>query len=656
MLMLLVPVVGQAAPCPWVVSPQASQQLYDNLRALPAADCALDDQTVQQGVVAEVWKRGELAVPLHWSPRACVSGEDGRLAPVDLPAFAAKCPQTARQVQETSESVAFPAATKPVPRGKTQVLDAEYDLVLVTALLEVAALLGLLAWLGLAGRRALQLPVELRRDEKRWWQAGAALLLLALLLRFAVPPTLSNWYTTVLSQGATPKVDRYGSGHIAMQWLLRSVLPWGDRALFGANQVLGAAIVPLWLVVLRQRAFDLRTAVLAAGLLAVLPLHVRLTNSASEHVLAAFLWLAALATWQSAMRARARSAMGALGLLAAVLALLTALTRVDAAAPLAAIAGWTLLVDRCEQPLALSRRTMATLLWLAVWLLAIAFVLPLVRVAVVEQGTPMPHLAERLDALRAFVPGMRRLMFGHPGWIGPLVGSATLVGLLVGLRQRPLLTLTALATILTIPLGIGRSPYDFIMMRYYLPLLPLVTIFAALALAPLVRRRWVTPLLLGAVVLLAWPAWQLRYTFQDEYAWLREQLQQQPADCTVAQIGVSHHRNFFLDLDCCLDLPRSPLVAALPGRQFVLTDTAEELRATPGACRLYYEGAVCALEETAELKQRNPQELKWFKRQCAELRQTPGLAPVAEAIVSPYAHTDAFAGKPVTVKLSRLAP
>ena len=33
-LMLLVPALGHAAPCPWVVSPQASQQLYDKLRAI----------------------------------------------------------------------------------------------------------------------------------------------------------------------------------------------------------------------------------------------------------------------------------------------------------------------------------------------------------------------------------------------------------------------------------------------------------------------------------------------------------------------------------------------------------------------------------------------------------------------------------------------
>ena len=63
---------------------------------------------------------------------------------------------------------------------------------------------------------------------------------------------------------------------------------------------------------------------------------------------------------------------------------------------------------------------------------------------------------------------------------------------------------------------------------------------------------------------------------------------------------------------------------------------------------------MCALQPTAELLARNPQELKWFKRQCEEVRQMPGLVSMAEARVTPFAHTDAFAGKPVTVRLFRV--
>ena len=647
LLALLLPTPGGAQPCPWVVSPPVSQKLYDALRALPPGDCALADQTVSAGVVAQVWKIGQQSVPLQWTPRACEAGDDGRLQPLALAAFARSCPKSAAALQRAQQARDFAAAIRPIPLGKTQVLDADYDLVHVTAALELLALLGLLAWLLLAWRRSE--PAELA-----WWQTGAALLMLALAMRFAVPPALSNWYTTALGQADTPAVDRYGSGHIALQWLLRLALPWGDRAIFGANQVLGAGIVPLWLVALRQRGLSLRTAGLAAGLLAVLPLHVRLSASASEHVLAAFFWIAALGSWQAALRSRTRAGASALGVLAGVLALLTALTRVDTAAPLLAIAGWVLLADRCEPSQRWPRRLIFALLWLVVWAAALAVILPLVHVAVVEQGTPMPHLAERLQALHDFLPGVGRLCFAAPGWIGPLVGGAALVGLVIGLRDRPLLTLTAAASVLAVPIGIGRSPYDFILMRYYLPILPVVTLWAALALAPLARRRWVTPLLLLAVAALGWPAWHVQYTFQAEYNWLRAELQRQPANCTVAQIGVSHRRARSNDVDCCLDLTRCPLVAELPGRQFLLTDTREDLQDAPGQCLLYYEGAACALQPTPELRKRNPAELSWFQNACTDVRRTAGLTPLAQAVVTPYSHTDAFAGKPVTVRLWRV--
>ena len=80
----------------------------------------------------------------------------------------------------------------------------------------------------------------------------------------------------------------------------------------------------------------------------------------------------------------------------------------------------------------------------------------------------------------------------------------------------------------------------------------------------------------------------------------------------------------------------------------------QELAATQGACRLYYEGAACALQPTDEILHRNPQELQWFQTQCAALRRMPGLTLVAETTLTPYSHTDAFAGKPVPVRLWRL--
>ncbi len=645
-----------AAPCAWVVSAETNQTLYTRLQALPAGDCALADQRVDASEIAQVWHKGDKNVILRWTPRACIQGEDGRLAPLDLPGFTRQCPQTARLIENSAQNPDFPAAQKPVPRGVQTVPHTNVSLMTATAALELAAFLGLLAWLALAWRRVLRLPTPLRREELRWWVAGLSVGVLALLLRFAVPPTLSNWYTTVLGPREIPQVDRYGTGHLALQWILRGAAFHGENTLFVTNAVLGALIPPIWLVALRQRALPLRTALLASALLSVLPLHVRLTNSASEHVLAAFAFLAALAAWQAAQRASRRLDVALLGLLAVVLALVTALTRVDAVAPLAAIAGWSLLVDRTVPPLPVTRRMLATLLWLGVLALVLTVVLPLVQAAVLEQGTPIPAAADRAQAMHDFLPGMQRLLFAAPGWIGPIVGLALLAGLVVGLRQEPMLTILAVATFLTIPLGIARSPYDFIMARYYLPVLPMITLLAALGLAPLARRAWVTPLLLIAVVLVARPAWQVKYTFQEEFEWLRGQLAQQPAGCTVAQVAVTRGQTQGNDVDCCLDLPRSPLVAAFPDITFARVDSADDLAALPGACRLYYEGSACALVETAELKSRNATELAWYKTHCADVRHTAGLTQLAETALTPYAHVDAFGGKPVPVRLFRLKP
>lgn len=655
-LLALLPTAAHAAPCPWKVSPQASQALYDTLQKLPAGACVLADQTVAQDVVQETWQKAGTPVSLQWAARACQGGEDGRLAPLHLDAFAAQCPEAAKALTDAAARPDFPAATKPVPRGQTQVLGGDYDLVRVTAALEVALLLALLVWLGLALRQLTRMAPPLRREAARWWWTALGLFALALLARLVVPPTLSNWYTTVLGATGVPQVDRYGAGHIALQWLLRAVLPWHASVVFAANALMGAAIVPLWLVALRQRGLTWHVATLAAGLLAVLPLEVRLTNSASEHVLAAFAWLAALVAWQACVRASTRLPTVLLAVLAAALGLLTVLTRVDAAAPLLAIALWVAVADRAEPQTPRRRRWLGAFAWLAVWSLAVAFILPLVQIAVVEQGTPIPHAQERWDALRAFLPGMRRLLFGFPGWVGPLVGAALLWGLLVGLARRPWLTLTAIATFMAIPLGIGRSPYDFILMRYFLPVLPVLTLFAALGFATVLRRTWQIPLLLFAVVAVGWPAWQLHYTFQDEYTWLDEQLQHHPPECTVAQIAVGHRHNFFRDVDCCLDLPRSPLVAEPGARKFVQADTPAELAAVPGQCVLYYEGAVCAMQATPEVLGRNPQELKWFQRQCAEMRHAPGLELLNESEVSAFGHTDAFAGGPVRVRVWRRGP
>lgn len=651
-----------AQPCGWGVSSAANRALYERVEKAQVgnAECQLGDQTANQGVIEQGWQRGATTVKLHWAAQACTAGTDARLVPTDLPQLAAICPETAKRLKGLAQAADWPQAEKPKPDDHERPVGWEYQLAVAAAALLVAVLLGLGAWLLWSLRRVLATSAPERAAQLVWWQAGAGLTLLALAVRILVPPSLSNWYTPVLSLGQLPRAELYGSGHIALQWLLRSVLPWSDRVLLAAQLSLGAAAVPLWLVVLRQRGFLLRTAVLAAGLLAVLPLHVRLSNSASEHVLAATAWLGALAAWQAALRSERRSARVALGLLAVACAVLTAMTRLDAAAVLLAIAGWSLAADSAESAPPLRQRLSAALLWTLVAGLILLGLLPWLRTAVVERGTPMPEMQERLLAARDVRAGLFAFAFDQPGWIGPLVGGAGLVGFGVLLFKRPWLTLVGAATFMVVPFALGRSPYDFIMMRYYLPVIPLLTLPAAVLFEPVTQRRWVTPLLLVATLALGWNAWQWRYAFQDEYDWLRTQMAELPADCTLAQVAVANRQEPNSDVDCCLDVARSPLNALYPQLRRAYVDSPEQLRALQTdaggrqTCVVYYEGAVCALAPTEEMRKRRPKQLQQFHDKCAALAAMPELTPLAATHVSPNSHFPAFRPEPVPVRLLRL--
>ncbi len=664
------PTPAQAAPCPWVVTPATSQKLYDILQALPPGDCTLTGQSAGSAQIDQQWQGRQGQLNLPWQARACqaINMNDledvrhrGQLEPRSLLPFAQACPLTAALVQKRMGINDFPAAIGPTPAPEPSrppspesTVSAQVQGLAAAEVLAIALLLG---WLAQTWRRHRRGPTQGWQAQKPWWQAALALFALALCLRFAVTPVPANWYTPVLGRSGLSVEDRYGLADIALQWLLRACLPWHDRTLFAAHQVLGAAVVPLWLVALRQRAFPLRIAVFAAGLLAIQVLHVRLSASASAHVLVAFVWMACLVAAQEARRQGLWRAWQ-LGILASILAALAIWTRVDSAPCLLAIAAWLLVKDRCEVALAWQRRLLIALIWLMICGLLLIIVLPLLLTAVVSRGTPLPQLAERWQAVRDLLPELTQFLTPRNGWIGPGVALLVLLGLLPSLRQRPWLGLATVASWLVIAAGLGRSPHDFIMMRYYLPVLPLLTWPAAMALEALPKRSWLeprvlTPVLLLVVGLASGAAWQRNVTFQDEFLWLKARLAQVPADCTVAQVGVSDGRVAAKDVDCCLDLPRSPL-AVDSVHKLVTVDSLQSLQQLSGRCLVYYQGPVCSLQATPEMQRRNPDELRYFRKTCAEIQDSALWQPLASGSLTPLSHTDAFAGHAVPVRLWQL--
>src|SRR5262249_55855865 len=150
--------------------------------------------------------------------------------------------------------------------------------------------------------------------------------------------------------------------------------------------------------------------------------------------------------------------------------------------------------------------------------------------------------------------------------------------------------------------ALGRSflPDELVGARYFLFTIPIFLIaagqgFAALLrLAPQRRRTLVAGAGIGVVAL--WSAlagrgaYAARYAFQDEYSFARRALAQLPAGCTVYAMPMRVDV-FRRDLDCCLDVRRSPLVLDFPQLHFQdLPDPAAAVFDSPSECVAYFEG------------------------------------------------------------------
>lgn len=172
---------ASAAPCAWVVSPAASQALYDKLRAVTGGDCTLRDQSSKHDVIEQVWQGTQQRIELRWQPAACQSGEGGRLAPLELQRFAASCPTAARLLTERSAQPDWPAGTRALADLHTT---STYDPTrLPTRVLQVAVVLALLAWAWFAASGRLRVsplptmpPAPLVPQSVRERRLGGALL------------------------------------------------------------------------------------------------------------------------------------------------------------------------------------------------------------------------------------------------------------------------------------------------------------------------------------------------------------------------------------------------------------------------------------------------------------------------------------------------
>ncbi|MCB1281833.1 MAG: hypothetical protein KDB18_09955, partial [Salinibacterium sp.] len=425
-------------------------------------------------------------------------------------------------------------------------------------------------------RREPQQDPLLRARARRFALAALLLFALALIARWSVVPSLGNWYGPFLpAEGfAARGVElRFGAAPALLQELVRRLSPWTPSTAYALQRLIGALAVPLLMVVVRRLGGSLAASVIAGTLLALAPVAVRLSASSAEHVLAGTLALGVWAVWLRTPTEPGPSPR----VLALALMVLAVLSRVDCFPQLILIPLWTLLARPAEDGTLgwapLRRRLLDAGVFALAWvLLGIYGWFEIV----VPSHHPGPPASAVLATLVVLPTQLWTAAFTPPHWISPLTAILAGAGLLtVALERRWGFLLAAVLTwaLIFVPLGRNLTHDGLTGARYFVLALPLLALLAGQLGDLLVRvsarlgdgrRRtlaWVASafVFLLLAVVAAQPGWRHSYTFQAEYRFLAEQLQEHPVDdCTLWFVRPRQNTGE-PDLDCCLAPDRSPL-------------------------------------------------------------------------------------------------
>jgi hypothetical protein len=646
-----------AAPraCLEGITPETAQRLYATLNVpLTDAGCQFEGISTNKTELDAKWSRGGAELPpVHVALRACLTPPPPGSGPFVVsvpPAIAASCP-----------SAGVLAARIPELLGSESPLlemgSADAPLFIRTRMLFVGLLLLVVALM-------LRALIRRRAVDVRWIAVLAGSFLLALLVRGLQTPTLGNWYSEVLPAEGAPPWMRFGPGSFAFQSLLRNVLPWSERSLFASQIVLGALSVPMFLQALRELKCDLRVMLAVAVLFILAPFHVRLSASSSEHVLASALTVALLMAWLRALKSGDLLWL----LLALVLVPAASLSRVETIIQVALVPLWTLLPDRVEssETLRLRRSWWRYVLFASV--IGATAVL-VYRAVVIPSKHPRPEAEAMRDAARSLVSQYGYLATHAPGWFSLTAVVLALIGVGWMLRCRPWLLTKVALTLAVAFIALGRTLQqdELVGARYFLFTIPVFLVlsgfgFDALTRILLVRiPRWRQAgdftglvMLAGVTLAQALPAYRARYAFQDEYAFARDAFSKLPAGCLVYQLPMRSEA-FPLDTDCCLDVPRSPLVLQFPQLRFEELNDIPPLALGAGdaACVAYYESIACELKDSPELHRGWGAAVEFFRRRCGDARAGGHLEPLDHRSISPRATHDFFQGLPPTATLYR---
>lgn len=654
---LILPRAARAAP-DQVHKPGISRETTERLHTLldhPPAEpaCKFEGVETRWSALEARWSAaGQLLPSVRVMPRAEAPPGARRAGPfaVVIPdAIAHKCPSVERDVaalveQAAREALAVPLGTVdhplfPVARG----------------LFAVLLLVGCL----LLGRGALRLGTL----DPHWLRLGIIAFTAAIVLRAWLPFSLGNWYTEVLPATGPPAWMRFGPGFFALQSLLRDLGMWGPRALRASQVLMGAAALPLTVGLLAELRVGLWAARATALLLILAPFHARLSATASEHVLASTLCLGLVLAWMRALRTADRLWF----LCAALLFCAVCFTRIDMAAPATLALGWPLLRDRIEDrrlaPGWLGRLGLMALL--AAVTVALAY-----HLIALPSRHPMPEAQARWMALAYFLPQFWILSTQAPGWIALSSVLLGLAGVAAMWRARRRLLLRVMLTLLGSFVALGHTflADELVAARYFLFTIPIFLIVPGLgfeALLGAVPGRLHRPAAVTALLAVGlWSGWSARdayaarYAFQDEYSFLRESLELLPHGCSVYQVPMRADA-LARDIDCCLDMRRSPLQLDFP--QLSFSDLPEDPSAVLalGGCSAYYESAACSIADDRKdpsVHDRAATAEPFFRQRCAAVRAVGRLHLLRQTRVSPRATVNYFRGVSPHTALYRWTP
>jgi hypothetical protein len=506
---------------------------------------------------------------------------------------------------------------------------------------------------------------RLRSLDARWVVLGIASFSAALVLRAALPFSLGNWYSEVMPAFGPPPWMRFGPGYFAFQSLLRDAGIWGPRALTVSQVLLGAAALPLLLGGLRELHVGLEATAATLMLLVFAPFHARLSATTSEHVLASTLCLGLLLSWLRAARTGDWLWLG----LTVLLFPAVCVTRIDMAVQASLVLAWPLLRDRVERHSGLRGWPLycraAVVVLLAASTLAATY-----RFILLPSHHPTPASTAQLSSARDAISQFWLLATSDPAWMSLSAVLLAAAGVVAMAVRRPLLLGRVAGSLLVAFGALGRSfmPDELVGARYFLFTIPIFLVAsgqgfeALLGLAPRRYRAVVAAVGIGFLGLwsglAARTAYGVRYAFQDEYTFARRALEQLPAGCTVYQVPLRVDA-FPRDLDCCLDMPRSPLVLDLPQLHFrSLPDVSASVFESPG-CVAYYESIVCQITDDPHdpsVHDRADKAADYFHQRCAEVRRLGRLEALAETTTSPRATVNFFHGKRPHAGLYRWTP